>query len=191
MEIFDLGCIDFKELNDKVRQELVLKRHFYPPQNYDFPCTTQQNEKKTLRYASHQHLEDFKDFLVYSHAKRGYYCLQCSVMFNGTSTKYTDLVGYNKTKKKPVGKLNRHRDSAAHKYAVQQYANLKLSMTTASASIEHHASDLSKEVKKHKHCFKILFTIAVILARQAISFRGHRDSGKIEIDDSSNEGNWR
>ena len=89
-KIFDLGEINLQSLNDSKRCDLIRMKHFSPDENYVFPVTVQKNQKKDIRKASHEHLKSFS-WLVFSDYSKGYFCLPCSLVFNGSSFSYDTI----------------------------------------------------------------------------------------------------
>ena len=153
LEVFDLGFIDLTKMDGKKRCFLVCRKHYRPPKGYPFPVTIQNNNVNDKRKPSHEHLDTF-DWLEFSHAAQGLFCLPCALMWSFSKysdaqykthklgplvmeplTSFIGLVGVNKKDGKPRGKLNRYTTSAAHHHAVTTFLNLCQGMRSHSRVI--------------------------------------------------------
>ena len=122
-------------MNDEMRSDLLKRNHYVPPKNYQFPIMKQNNTAGDIRRTSHAHLDAFK-WAVFSHEKKGLYCLPCALTYNGSFSKFSNaqfkthkladlvltpltsfigIVGVNRDSGKPRGKLNRHEVAPVHK----------------------------------------------------------------------------
>ena len=199
-EMYDIGDLELKFLSDSDRTRYANSTHVIPEKEYKFPFTLQANKKKSKRFASHNHLETFSPWLVFSFKKMGYFCKYCAIAYSGKKSNFISIALVDKvldtftdlTGKK--GKLESHSNTKSHKEAIKVIYGLI--DESKGKGIKQYTEEALKKVenaeKVNRNCFKIICDLAITLAKQAIAFRGHRDSGKIDLYNSSvNEGNWR
>lgn len=200
--VFDIGKIDLAQLDHYQRLELLNSKHHVPDKNFKFPFTIQKNAEQTKRRASHQHLQKFAPWLVYSMSSKGYWCLYCALIFNGhnkdeqkdtnvltsfvteAQTDFCDMTGSK-------GKLNRHQGTDSHKHSTRQWSTLMSGNLETLEGVIERVQEQTKE-SVNRECLSMIIDLCYSVSRQGIATRGHRDAGKINPNDrSKNEGNWR
>ena len=107
-------------------------------------------------------------------------------------TTFNDLDCINKNNGNPVGNLNRREALNAHKFATTNHFNSQKEPKGKGGTIKDFAIDYRKNIVENRYAIKKLLELRNMMSRQAIAFRGHRDSGRLNFDElNTNEGNWR
>lgn len=193
------------KLDDATKCHL-LEKHWYPPPNYNFPCSVHTKQgKEEKRYINHNHLNKY-DWLVYSEESKGLFCKYCALFVIGESgsgtrnvmplkslvteplTKFPKLLG-------KTGNLESHQGNKYHIYAVQDGKNFIQTFHEPEKNILNKVDTYHMEmVLENRERLVPIIESILFLARQNIPLRGHIDDGSLlEVYTESvvNEGNFR
>ncbi|XP_074658629.1 52 kDa repressor of the inhibitor of the protein kinase-like [Tubulanus polymorphus] len=190
----DIGLIeDIASLNADEKCKL-LRKHFVPGENYNFPTTLYQN--KNRRFSVDWLTKKEYAGLVYSKAKEGGYCIYCCLFGSSdlgilstsplTDMKHTHArlgAHYGTDKKEP-----KKTHLEAHEKVLQflnvhenkQKTVVELSNKNALEKIERNRTVLSSVIKT-----------VLLCGRQNIALRGHRDDSRHISDPDINSGNFQ
>lgn len=200
----DVGLYIGKPIDDITKKNLLLNP-WMPPKNYDFPYSVHlMNEKTVKRKASFDHLNSFPAWLVFSDAKKGFFCKYCPFFVSSgcggyqKNVKLSSLVSQPLTNFKKLkgkdGHLTKHNDHKYHKDAMVDGKNFLLTFDKKHLSVDNMLNaERLREIQKNRAFLLPIVKTTIFLGRQNIAFRGHRDDGELKIDEeiSSNEGNFR
>ena len=147
--------------------------------------------KVDARSISEAQMNLCKSWLVLSPSKKGYYCLQCALIFNGRNNdreKFKNvkfgllvekpLVNFNQVTGKK-GILDIHSGTQYHKYAVSCYNSLRLGLTLEDVSSKFDPVQPSKN-SNARQALKKIIEVVYTCCTNNLALRGHRDSGKVE-----------
>lgn len=160
------------------------------------------NSKGVKLYLSGIHL-DKHPWLVLSESKKGLFCKYCALFAQeklghnkgaklgklviDTLTKFKDLTGKD-------GDLQNHKRSLYHKNCIDIAKNfLKTYKSPDKEVVNQESSERLRQVTENRERLKpIIKTIAILVGRQNIPQRGHRDDGPINPETSTaNQGNFK
>ena len=190
---------------DDHTKRILLENPWTPPNGYKFPFSTRTvSGKEVKNYVSSKHLEAHKDWLLLSDVKRGMYCKYCPWFINRNEGGYQKNVPLGALVTKPLtnfknltgvkSDLDIHCSNIYHKNAVtsgkdflRNYHNPRLEVKNLLD--ESHLSQVQENIQR---LIPIVKTI-ILLGKQNIPLRGHRDDGPILADSlpTKNEGNFR
>lgn len=174
----------------------LLEKVWKPPTGYKFPITYSSNHARSFQI---KWLEEYK-WLAYSEEKSGSFCKYC-VLFSHSETvgkgdhqmsgalvrkAFTNL-------KKAKEIFSKHANSTYHKRSIVVAENTKSVVTKKSDSVINQLnSQRVIDIKENrKKLIPIIETIR-FCGRQQIALRGHRDSGRIGLEEpEKNDGNFR
>lgn len=199
----DIGDYIGQNISDYTKT-VLLENPWTPPDDYEFPHSTRtvsgQVKKNFLRP---HHLKKY-DWLVLSSSKRGLFCKYCPWFTNRNEGGFCKNVTLKTLVTVPLtnfkkltgadGVLEKHSILQYHKDAVlagkvflKTYHNPKHDVSNI---VNGYRLNLSQE--NRKRLLPIVKTI-IMLGRQNIPLRGHRDDGIIEVGKTPlhNEGNFR
>lgn len=193
----DISNFVSRRLTDNEKLEL-LNNVWLPPKNYSFPLLDKFKEKKLKLRFQYQWLYQF-DWLVYSEKDRGAYCKYC-VAFAETGGVGNQPLGHlvkvkfdNWKKAKEWFKV--HGECKYHVNSVSQALDFLKFMSDRSRSVINIIDkDRKMQVQKNRNNLQPIIEAIILCGRQEIALRGHRDFGKIVLentDAAENQGNFR
>lgn len=200
----DIGDYVGKEISDYVKKNL-LENPWTPHDNYEFPFSSRMvNGKPKRNYVSRKHLEDHKEWLILSDTQKGLFCKFCPLFVNRLEAGYQKNVSLGslvkvplKNFKKLTGKnseLEVHSCTRYHKDAVSAGKEFLKNYYKPESNVinRQDRSHLQQVQENRKKLLSIVKTV-VLLGRQNVPFRGHRDDGSLFKAQSElkNEGNFR
>ena len=126
----------------------------------------------------------YSNWLVLSAKKKGYFCLPCATMYNGEGAKDRDgKIIFGALIKSPLTNFNSltgskgvlvlHSNSNHHKFAITAFKNLSSGVSITSYS--------KSKQNINKEALRRLIYLTYVMARSGIPFRGHDDSGRVDI----------
>lgn len=184
---------------DDYTKYLLLEDHWKPPSKYVYPYS--ENSKGVKRYLSKTHLESHP-WLVLSESKKGLFCKYCALFAQEKAghnkgvklgrlvveplTRFKDLTGKD-------GDLQTHERSLYHKNCIEMGKDfLKTYKSPNKEIINQVCSQRLRQVTENRERLKPIIKTIILLGRQNIPFRGHRDDGPINLDTSAaNQGNFK
>lgn len=198
---YDIGNYVGKPIDDLTRRNILL-HPWMPDKDYKFSFSL-HNNNKTKRFASHKHLNSY-EWLVYSNAEQGFFCKYCPLFVNAglggpqNSTPLKRLVTEPlNTYAKLYGKdgyLDTHNNNKYHKNAVQAAKDfLNTNEHSELCILNRVNAERDRQVKENRDRLKPVVETIILMGQQNIAFRGHRDDGPLNLENSSviNEGNFR
>ena len=183
-------------------KKFIVEQEWKPPHNFIWPTSThrEKGQEKIRRLTSHS--MNKHPWLAYSTSKAGLFCRFCvlfaknSVGTSGVSagtlvskplTRYVKL-----TDQKGTGILDVHSSRKYHENAVQDAANFANAMNDRQKDIglqlDRQAARVEEETRKN---LKPIIKLITVCGKQNIPLRGHRDSGRVGVEHTDNEGNFR
>lgn len=189
----------------------LLTEHWTPPNDFIFPYSTRECKGKTeKRYLRRGHLDQHSQWLVFSPKLNGLLCKWCVLMnvgqFGNSSVHKTNMPLQNLVKSPQMdysrltgatGVLETHSRNQYHINAVQSGRSFISCRTNSSKAVSNQVVAHNQQViaDNRKRLVPIIKSI-IFCARQNIALRGHRDDGKVNIDNENNdelinEGNFR
>lgn len=184
----------------------LLQNPWVPPPGYKFPYSTHNKKgKEEKRYAGQQHLNQFQ-WLVFSKAKRGFYCKFCPFFVNGTIGGHNNTILLKKLVTEPLtsfakllgndGALIKHAKNDYHKEAsIAAERFLTIQKNPSLEIVNQIDNNRLEQIQENRRRLKPIVESIVFLGRQNIAFRGHRDDGPFNVDNINdspvNEGNFR
>jgi len=190
-------------LNDFIKKS-ILDDHWYPPENYIFPCNEQiRGGKVKKRSPSFMHLKKFH-WLVVSDIANGLFCKYCFIFAPSSSSNnclqnlvIKPLLKFSKLTGKD-GILSVHNDNKYHINAVIAGKDfLKNYSSPKNQVINQISTQRFEQIKENRERLRPIIETLIFCGQQNIPLRGHKDDGKlIDTDNSessptSNEGNFR
>ncbi|XP_065064865.1 52 kDa repressor of the inhibitor of the protein kinase-like [Rhopilema esculentum] len=166
----------------------LLNNIWKPGKDFHFPVNS------LGRRFQHSWLQRYP-WLAYSYMLDGAFCINC-VMFGGEYTHNASKLRHLfkepfKSWSKALKKLNDHVEkSSIHKTATERFTQFRLRMQNKVSSVDvqlNHA--VSEQVSKNREKLKPIVGAILLLARQAMALRGHRDDSDFYEVDSNNPGN--
>lgn len=166
-------------------KDALLKNVFRPDKNFVFP-------KNNGRPFLHVWLSQY-DWLCYSPACEGAYCIYCVLFSDKVVTKETQLVHLPyKTWRDAHGGFRRHVNAEAgiHSKSMKNYGNFLKEMAGQVAPVNVQVVQTTTQTKKNaKILISIIDTIKTV-ARMGIALRGHRDDSQYlpEVEEPATHG---
>lgn len=191
----DVSYFINRALTDEERLK-VLHNCWSPPKNYQFPLIEKFKDKKLKLKFQYQWLDRF-NWLVYSETEQGGFCKYCVAFANTGGVGNQPLGHLVKTPftnwKKALESFKHHNESKYHTDSVSESLDFCRVMNDRSQSIINKIdTDREKQIQKNRKYLGPIVDGIILCGRQEIALRGHRDSGKIYVDDNTkNEGNFR
>lgn len=198
----DIGNYVGKSVNDFIKRQLLLNP-WMPPKNYNFPYSIHNKQgKPEKRYAKQQHLDQF-NWLVFSEAKKGYFCKYCPFFVNNAVGGRFKTVHLKNLVTQPLtsfakvlgkdGDLMTHENCDYHKNAVTSAKQFLVRDENPELNIANQIDDHRlKQIKENRARLEPIVESIIFLGRQNIALRGHRDDGPLDLEKSDvNEGNFR
>ncbi|KAL4100753.1 hypothetical protein QTP88_020785 [Uroleucon formosanum] len=197
----DIGSFIGKtNVNDFIKKA-ILEDHWYPPENYIFPCSEQlRGGKLKKRSPSFVHLKQFH-WLVMSDVAHGLFCKYCFIFASYNNCLQNLVIKPLQKFSKLTGKdgvLSVHNNNKYHLNAVRAGKDfLKTYSCPKKQVINQISTQRLEQVKENRERLRPIIETLIFCGQQNIAIRGHRDDGKlIDIDNSessptSNEGNFR
>lgn len=187
---------------DDYTKRTLLQDPWQPPNDYSFPFSTHNKQGKVeRRYFQKKHLNDHH-WLVLSDAHRGLYCKYCvlfasetgGIQSNSVLNTFvkTPLTSFGKLTGKD-GALTLHASRKYHMNAVQAGQDFLLNYSKPHLDISNQlcSQRMEQVVENRKRLHPIIETV-LLCGRQNISLRGHRDDGKLTVEEPlANDGNFR
>lgn len=201
--VYEIGNYIHLEKIDNFTLKNLLLYPWKPGKNYDYPFSEHTKKgKKEKRNAKESDLKKFEKWLVLSDVHKGYYCKFCPFFVTGKVGGYQKNVPLQSLVRNPVtrfdklfgkkdGVLDRHDSNQYHKEAMDAAADFLRTQNEEHLSVQNQVNkqNLIQSMENRKKLRKIVETI-IFLGKQNIAFRGHRDSGKLEINMPINDGNF-
>ena len=199
----DVGNYIGKKICEETKKNLILNP-WVPPKCYKFPFSTHTiNGKEIKRYSSHKYLESY-EWLVFSDIQQGYFCKYCPFFVNYKLGGYQKNVPLNYLVSQPLknfkkllganGYLNTHNTNQYHLDAIRAAKDFLEVFNNPKLSIDNRLDNLrSKELEKLKELLGSMVKTILLVGRQNIPLRGHRDDGKLNsiMSDENHDGNFK
>lgn len=148
------------------------------------------------------------DWLVFSHVKKGYYCKYCTIFVNNNLSGGQKTVPLKHLVTEPLtsfkrlfglktGYLTKHNLNKYHLEAVERAKDFLEMYENPEKCIENKINTLRlQQIEENRRCLKLIIQTVLLLGRQNIAFRGHRDDGNFNKEESFEEstvnmGNFR
>ncbi|KAK6991092.1 52 kDa repressor of the inhibitor of the protein kinase [Biomphalaria glabrata] len=186
-----------KKAVDDNKKYILLSNPWKPDRDYQLPFSAHNKNNKTeKRYLSQSHLEKFQNWLTFSHVEQGLYCKFCALMSDcGGISHQTPL---QKLVKKPLttfakllgkdGDLVTHEQHNYHKEAVQRGHDFMRAYLNPSHDVVNQINSARlAQIKENRERLKPIIKSIILLGRQNIPVRGHRDDGKLLCDSDDEE----
>ncbi|XP_033225893.1 zinc finger MYM-type protein 1-like [Belonocnema kinseyi] len=174
----------------------LLKNVWVPSKDYAFPFL-QKFEARGLKFC-YKWLEEFS-WLAYSELHQGAFRISCVAFAKSGGKGSQTLDQLVKTKfdnwKKAKETFQEHQKKSYHIHAIADRDNFLRIVQNREESIENLIDESRKQqiLKNRQNMIPVVEAI-IVLGRQELALRGHRDSGNIVIQDDftgPNEGNFR
>lgn len=199
----DIGHFLGQNIDEHTKSNLI-RNPWQPPESYIFPHSTRTVAGKDVRnFVRHSHLHAYKEWLILSDVRKGLFCKYCPWFTNRNEggyhknvplkalvteplTNFKDLIGAK-------GHLEQHARNHYHMDAVAKGKNFLKAYDNPSSEIVNlvNKQHLNQAEENRKRLIPIVKTV-ILLGRQNIPFRGHRDDGPLTADAPiCNEGNFR
>ncbi|KAJ8914513.1 hypothetical protein NQ315_002786 [Exocentrus adspersus] len=189
--VLDFGSYLGKTIDDVTKQKL-LDKPWSPDLSFKFPSSGPRNLKFQIKW-----LDEWR-WLVYSPSLDAVFCKYCSLfatVVGQQASKGGKLVKTSfKNWKDAREEFRSHEKHLYHKNCLERAANFLDIMTKKSESvvlkIDTHRKD---QIINNRESLKPIIKTAMYLARLGNSFRGHRDSGSLNVNEPpiKGEGNFR
>lgn len=182
------------------KKKLILNPYI-PPRNYQFPYSEhQKNGCLKKRYAHHRYLEAY-EWLVFSDVKKGFLCKYCVLFVTHKNTGANKQKIFNSLVSVPLqkfakltgvdGSLETHNKRQYHLDAVNAAKDFLLVLEKPEIKINNQLDTLRVDtIKKNRERLLPIVKTIILLGRQNIPFRGHRDDGIFKFN-NLNQGNFR
>ncbi|XP_039291055.1 uncharacterized protein LOC111054019 [Nilaparvata lugens] len=201
----DIGHYIGKTIDEHTKMKL-LEQPWVPPENYSFPHSKRSVSGKSIKnFLRPSHLQAHKDWLVLSDVKQGLFCKYCPWFTNRNEGGYCKNVALKTLVTEPLrnfkkltgsdGHLEVHCNTQYHKDAVTAGKNFLRVYHCPKMEVNNLINEerLSQSQKNRQKLLSIVKTV-ILLGRQNIPMRGHRDDGPLNLEMSdtvSNEGNFK
>ncbi|KAJ8685877.1 hypothetical protein QAD02_021670 [Eretmocerus hayati] len=197
--MYDVGNYLDKPPDDSIKR-ILLENPWIPSKGYKFPYSEHMKQGKLeRRFASHKHLDSFS-WLVFSHAKQGYFCKYCSLFVNAGMGGFCKNVPLEKLVTQPLknyvkvmgatGDLSKHAQTEYHKNSVAAAIDFLNVMENPTTNVISQISDQRcEQVAKNRQYLKSMVENTIFLGQQNIAFRAHRDDGSLDFESDNNQGN--
>lgn len=191
---YELCSIDICEANTRsltAADRMYLIKHRVPKTNFSFPATSYadaRRSKATKRYCKYSYFIDYEP-LTYSYVEDAVYCLPCALFPPvKASNAPTNLVkkGYRNWKK-VTDVIQHHLEDATgcHAFAVQRQKEFlsRNSDNPTQRTIEQELNkEYNEEVERNRIILHSVLKSLMFCGRQGLALRGHRDSGRLNVD---------
>ena len=140
-------------------------------------------------------MKEERNWLVYSPTNQKMYCQACWLFADCKSENYSkewsdpDSGVFNW--KKGIEKIAKHEASNQHKNAIHQYLLAKYRISNDNTVISGLISQERRQVERNREVLKRMIDATLFLAKQGLSFRGHREHSCLTDGSSGNTGNFR
>ncbi|KAF0702443.1 52 kDa repressor of the inhibitor of the protein kinase-like, partial [Aphis craccivora] len=194
---FDIGLyINCSKPLTNTEKISILHNLWVPDVNYKFPAQDNGKFKRTFQL---KWLNTF-NWLAYSKLKEGAFCMYCVLFLHQTNVGKGSHVELGKLVTKPLIKLKDALES------LKNHVNLnfhKTAMLNADNVIKIHNKEQDnvyvqlntkkkQDILKNRSSLKPIIQTIRLCGRQQIALRGHTDSGRIEMNEpTENDGNFR
>lgn len=162
-----------------------------PDGTFKFPQSGQRNLKFQLNWLTNW------SWLSYSKMLDGVFCKYC-VLFNqneggrGKQKLGKLVLEHFSNWKKAIEEFNKHENTNYHKMSVLNADNLLSVYDKNKDSIDVQINNsLKMEIQQNRKKIQPIIKTIILCGRQGIALRGHRDSGPIDLQHSTNDGNFR
>lgn len=197
-EIFDIACYTNKLLSQNEKAD-ILNKIWKPDLNYNFPIKTSVVGKKQKIVKLKFQFKWFLNFpwLAYSKSENGAYCKYCVAFVKNEAGVNNQKLGALVLKKydnwrHALEDFKCHSNLDYHKKCMLDADHFLNVLKNPTMSIDKIIdTEKSKQVLQNRKNIIPIIEAIILCGRQSLVLRGHRDSGKIEIDSSNNEGNFR
>ena len=193
LDPIDIGNLDIKSLSDQQKYR-ILTNHFVPPKDYNFPSVFVKGKNA---FAGFHHLNSYK-YLVFSHVSQGYFCKICCSMTGGDFKQGMKIIDLGFLVNAPLKNfkqsgndctLKKHEKTGYHIQAVRQSNDFLKTFVDPSKNISNISKQhFSKMYQRAKRTLCTITDAILTCATENIPLRGHRDSGKIEIENNESQG---
>lgn len=197
---FDISFYKNKKLdqNDILN---VLNNLWKPDIQFNFPTKTyicgKEKKEKNLKF-QYSWLMRFS-WLAYSAVENGAYCKFCVAFSKNEGGKNSQLLGSLVLKKfddwkHAVENFNKHSSLEYHKQCLSDASNFFNVLKNPETSIINMIqTERMKQVLENRQNIKPIIEAIMLCGRQNMPLRGHRDWGRIHVDDTlgNNQGNFR
>lgn len=200
-EVYDIGNYIGTNIDDFSKRQILLN-HWSPPKDYQFPYS-EHNKKGKLekRYAGHKYMLQF-DWLVFSNVKQGYFCKFCPLFVTSHAGGYQKNVQLKKLVTEPLknfakllgkeGYLYIHSENDYHKNAIESAKNfLKCAEQPDKIILNQLDSQRLQQIEENRSRLRPIVQTVIVLGKQNVPLRGHRENGNICENSSTNEDNFR
>lgn len=199
-----------KSIDGQTRFSL-LTNPWKPPTGYKFPFSLHvKKSKEERRFLKQSHLDAYAGWAVFSEHLQGVLCKYCALFATlgsegrtplGTLVK-TPLTNFSKVLGQD-GAMESHQRSTYHKDAVADGEKFKDDFKKPGATvIDKLDSKRQTQIKENRERITPIIESIIFLGRQNFALRGHRDHGRIDVDEdessdkegssyTKNEGNFR
>ncbi|XP_039286541.1 uncharacterized protein LOC120351875 [Nilaparvata lugens] len=184
----DIGHYIGKTIDEHTKMKL-LEQPWVPPENYSFPHSKRSVSGKSIKnFLRPSHLQAHKDWLVLSDVKQGLFCKYCPWFTNRNEGGYCKNVALKTLVTEPLrnfkkltgsdGHLEVHCNTQYHKDAVTAGKNFLRVYHCPKMEVNNLINEerLSQSQKNRQKLLSIVKTV-ILLGRQNIPMRGHRDIG--------------
>ncbi|KAL4123003.1 hypothetical protein QTP88_015236 [Uroleucon formosanum] len=182
-----------RDLLSDEEKNTVLTNLWLPNHNYVFPLN-EKNKKRGLKF-QHKWLNEF-NWLVYSEVEGGAFCKHC-VVFAKTGGIGNQPLKYLVTEvfdswKKAKEVFRNHSALEYHTFSVLKSDEfLKIYLKKEPTIVERLDTNRIKQIKANRERLIPIVDCVILCGRQEIALRGHKDYGKIDMECSLNQGNFR
>jgi len=201
--IFDIAHYTNKLLTQSEIEE-ILTKIWVPNINYNFPIKILMvgKQKKVLKLKfQYKWLINFP-WLAYSEVNNGAYCKYCVAFTKNEAGVNNQKLGAFVLKKYDDWKhaledFKNHSNLEYHKKSLLDADNFLNMLKNPSRAIDKIIdNEKTKQILQNRKNIIPIIEAVILCGRQNLALRGHRDSGKIEINDSKvindkSEGNFR
>jgi len=179
----------------------ILRNHWIPPPNYEYPWSEHIRAGGTKkRKPSKKHLDNYT-WLVLSDVCKGLFCKYC-FLFAPTNVSNVEL---KTLVKKPLlnfskltgknGYLEVHNRNKYHRDALQSGQQFLLAYENPNNSVINQVNSFRfKQVTENRERLKPIIETLILCGKQNIPLRGHRDDGELLNSNQQllkNDGNFR
>lgn len=162
-----------------------------PDSTFKFPQSGNRNLKFQLSWLTRW------SWLSYSKMLDGVFCKYC-VLFNqneggrGKQKLGKLILEHFSNWKKAIEEFNKHENTNYHKMSVLNADNLLSVYNKNKDSIDVQINkSLKMEIQQNRKKIQPIIKTIILCGRQGIALRGHRDSGPIDLQHNTNDGNFR
>lgn len=201
--IFDIANYTNKLLTQSEIEE-VLSKIWVPDINYNFPIKISLvgKQQKVLKLKfQYKWLINFS-WLAYSEVNNGAYCKYCVAFTKNEAGVNNQKLGAFVLKKYDDWKhaledFKNHSNLEYHKKSLLDADNFLIMLKNPTRAIDKVIDNAkNKQILQNRKNIIPIIEAVILCGRQNLALRGHRDSGRIEINDSKvindiNEGNFR